>query len=157
LPNHFQDAHFLQNNTMTSNHESNPNQKPNPTEEDGNGLERFTAETSKHHALQAPQGAPRPVSTEPSTPPAPNAYISDPMDEFNNVCGELLDPLSVIRVTAHISAAQPFGSIASEADKRFLQTETACLGGKPLSTVDVSGCLSTAPGGFPSRACTNSN
>jgi hypothetical protein len=132
----------LQNNTMTSNHESNPNQKPNPTEEDGSGLERFTAETSKHHVLQVPQGAPQPVSAELSTPPAPTIYALDPMDEFNNVCGELLDPLSVIRVTAHISAAQPFGSIASEADKRFLQTETACLGGKPPSMVDLSGCMS---------------
>lgn len=127
---------------MTSNHNLNPNQKPNQIEELASGLERFSAELRKHHALQPPLRAPKLGSAELSIPPAPSAYISDPMDEFTNVCGELLDPLSVIRVTAHISAAQPFGSIASAADQRFLQTETAYLGGKPLSTVDVSGCMS---------------
>lgn len=127
---------------MTSNHNPNPNQKPNQIEELANGLERFTAELRKQHALQLPQGAPQPFSAELSTPPAPSAYISDPMDEFTNVCGELLDPLSVIRVTAHISAAQPFGSIASEADQRFLETEMAYRGGTPPSMVDLSGCMS---------------
>lgn len=129
---------------MTSNHNANSNQNPSQIEEFANGLEHFAAELHKRHALQPPHGAPQPMSVELSTPPAPSAYISDPMDEFTNVCGELLDPLSVIRVTAHISAAQPFGSIASEADQRFLQTETAYLGGTPPSTVDDSGCVSLA-------------
>ncbi|WP_066269899.1 LAGLIDADG family homing endonuclease [Hydrogenophaga palleronii] len=127
---------------MTSNHNSNSNQKPNQIEEFATGLEHFAAELHKHHALQPPHGAPQPMSVELSIPPAPSAYISDPMDEFTNVCGELLDPLSVIRVTAHISAAQPFGSIASEADQHFLQTEMAYRGGTPPSTVDLSGCMS---------------
>jgi len=126
---------------MTSNH--NPNQKRNQIEELANGLERFTAEVRKQHALQQPHGAPTPVVAGPITPAAPCAYISDPEDELANVCGELLDPLSVIRVTAHISAAQPFGSIASPTDQRFMDVVTN-LGVERSGTMDVSGCMSLA-------------
>ncbi len=124
---------------MASNH--NPDQKPNQIEELANGLEYFTAEVRKQHALQQPLGAPQQVPAEPITPAAPRAYISDPEEEFANVCGELLDPLSVIRVTAHISAAQPFGSIASPADQRFMDVVTS-LGVERSGTMDVSGCMS---------------
>lgn len=126
---------------MTSNH--NPNQKPNQIQELANGLEHFTAELRKQQALQLPHGAPQQVIVEPFVPPAPRAYISDPEDEFTNACGELLDPLSVIRVTAHISAAQPFGSIASPADQRFMDVVTN-LGVERSGTMDVSGCMSLA-------------
>ncbi|MGQ2923876.1 hypothetical protein [Hydrogenophaga sp. ANAO-22] len=73
----------------------------------------------------------------------PSAYLSDPNGEFTNVCGELLDPFSVIRVIAHISAAQPFGSIASPVDQRFMDIVTQ-LGVGRSGTMDVSGCMSLA-------------
>lgn len=128
---------------MTSNHNPNPNDKPNQIEELANGLEHFTAELRKRLALPATHETALPVPAEPIMPPVPRAYISDPEDEFTNVCGELLDPLSVIRVTAHISAAQPFGSIASPADQRFMDAVTS-LGIERSGALDVSGCMSLA-------------
>ncbi|WP_137921458.1 hypothetical protein [Hydrogenophaga sp. 2FB] len=127
---------------MNSNQNDNT-PKFNSIEEFANGLEHFTAELRKRLALRATHETAVHVPAEPITPAAPRAYISDPEDEFTNVCGELLDPLSVIRVTAHISAAQPFGSIASPADQRFLDVITS-LGGERSGTMDVSGCMSLA-------------
>lgn len=126
---------------MSSN--QNDTQKSNSIKEFANGLEHFTAELRKRLALRATHETAVQVPAEPITPAAPRAYISDPMDEFTNVCGELLDPLSVIRVTAHISAAQPFGSIASMADQQFMDVVTS-LGVERSGTMDVSGCMSLA-------------
>lgn len=126
---------------MTSNH--NPNQKTNQIEELPIGFEYFAAQLRKQHALQPPHSAPQNSIADSITPAAPRAYVSEPEEEFANVCGELLDPLSVIRVTAHISAAQPFGSIASPADQRFMDVVTH-LGVERSGAMDVSGCVSLA-------------
>lgn len=126
---------------MNSN--QNDTQKSNSIEEFANGLEHFAAELHKRIALRGTHETALHVPAEPITPTVPRAYLSDPEDEFTNVCGELLDPLSVIRVTAHISAAQPFGSIASPADQRFLDVVTS-LGVERSGAMDVSGCMSLA-------------
>ncbi|MDO9436007.1 hypothetical protein [Hydrogenophaga sp.] len=127
---------------MNSN-QNNNTPKSNSIEEFANGLEHFAAELQKRLALRATHETASHAPSAPITLPAPRTYISDPEDEFTNVCGELLDPLSVIRVTAHISAAQPFGSIASPVDQRFMDAVTS-LGIERSGALDVSGCMSLA-------------
>lgn len=129
---------------MNSNQNNAGTPNANSIEAFAHDLEHFRVELDKRLALHGSQASGQAAPAAPTAPSAPRPYLSEAEDEFTNACGELLDPLSVIRVTAHISAAHPFGSIASPSDQRFLDEVMPQLGLQRSGMGKVSGCMSLA-------------